>query len=63
MRSLFRNATLAATFNLWACADGFHSVGFYDKVDNTLAGGKSAAVIGVGDAYGNYAPRRRAYSG
>ena len=49
MRSLFQNAALAAAFNLWACADGFHSVGFYDKVDNTLAGGKSAAAIGVGD--------------
>lgn len=53
MRSLFQNAALAAAFNLWACADGFHSVGFYDKVDNTLAGGKSAAAIGVGDLNGD----------
>lgn len=41
--------TLAATLALGACTDSFHLVGFYDKVDTQIAGGKSVAVLGLGD--------------
>ena len=54
MRSLFWTASLAAALCLGACDDGFHSVGFYDKVDTTIAGGRTVAVLGVGDLDGNY---------
>ena len=57
MRSLFWKAPLAATLGLAACADGFHSVGFYDKVDTAIAGGRTVSVLGVGDLYGNYGRR------
>lgn len=39
----------AAPLFLCACSEGFHSVGFYDKVDTQIAGGKTVAVLGLGD--------------
>ncbi len=39
----------AAALALGACSEGFHSVGFYDKVDTQIAGGKTVAVVGLGD--------------
>ena len=50
-----RPLVLAAALTLpwFACTDAFHSVGLFDKVDTTLPGGKSAAVLGVGDLDGD----------
>lgn len=42
-------AIVAAPLSLGACSEGFHSVGFYDKVDTQIAGGKTVAVLGLGD--------------
>jgi hypothetical protein len=48
-----RQLLLTAALGLCACTDGFHSVGFYDKIDTMLAGGKTVAVLGVGDLNGD----------
>ncbi len=46
-----RGAPLAACLaaSLGACSEGFHSVGFYDRIDTQIAGGKTVAVLGLGD--------------
>lgn len=48
-----RQLLLTAALGLCACTEGFHSVGFFDRVDTMNAAGKNVVLLGTGDLDGD----------